>query len=111
MNVRKKGANFLNKFLEPKSNTSVHLFVRLAGLEGHLQDLIPQAVSVKASDGHGCLFVIGHRDEAKSSAFVSVEVADDFYVGDRTEWAEHLPQQAFVTILTQIVNEDAPARG
>lgn len=85
--------------------------MRLAGLEGDLEDLVSQAVSVEAGDGHGRLFVIGHCDETKTSAFVGVEVADDFDVGDCAEGAEHLPQQAFVTILTQIVNENAPARG
>lgn len=85
--------------------------MRLAGLEGDLQDLVPQAVSVEAGDGHGRLFVIGHRDEAKASAFVGVEVTDDFDVGDCAERAEHLPQKAFVAVLTQIVYENAPARG
>lgn len=85
--------------------------MRLAGLEGDLQDLVSQTVSIEAGNGHGSLFVIGHRDETKASAFVGVEVADDFDVGDCTEWAEHLPQQAFVAILSQVVNKNAPARG
>lgn len=85
--------------------------MRLACLEGNLQDFVPQAVSVEAGDGHGRLFVIGHCDEAEASAFVGVEVADDFDVGDCPERAEHLPQKAFVAILTQVVNENAPTRG
>lgn len=108
---RKKEKKKCASSQNPKVILSVLLFVRLAGLEGHLQDLVPQTVSVEAGDGHGRLFVIGHCDKAKASAFVGVEVADDFDIGDRAEWAEHLPQQAFIAILTQIVNENAPARG
>lgn len=99
------------KFFELKSNTLSFLFVRLAGFEGDLQDLVSQTISVQAGDGHGRLFIIGHCDEAKASTFVGVEVTDDFDVSDRAKWTEHLPQQAFITILTQVVNENAPARG
>lgn len=89
----------------------VPLLVRLAGFERHLQDSVSHAVSVQAGDGHCGLFVICHGNKPKPFAFVGVKVTDDLDIGDRTERTEHLPQDAFVDILTQVVDEDTPSRG
>lgn len=87
------------------------LLVSLAGLEGHLQDFIPQTVPVQAVDCHGGLLVVWHGDEAKAFALVGVEISDHFHVDNGAEWPEHLPQDCLVCVLTQIIDEDAPTTG
>lgn len=82
----------------------------LAGLEGHLKDLVPQPVPIQAVDGHGGLLVVGHGDEAETFTLVGVEVSDDFDVDDGTKRAEELPQDGLVGLLAQIVDEDTPTR-
>jgi len=83
--------------------------VALAGLKGHLQHLVSEPVAVQAGDGHGRLLVVRHGNEAKALALVGVEVADHLDVGDGAEGAEHLPKDALVGVLAQVVDEDAPA--
>lgn len=85
------------------------LVTPLAGFEGNLQDLVSNAVTVEAGDGHGGLLVVGHGDEAEAFALVGVEVSDDLDVGDGSERPEHLPQDAFVSVLAQVVDEDTPS--
>lgn len=87
------------------------LLVALAGLKGHLQDLVSEPVAVQAGDGHGRLLVVRHGNEAEALALVGVEVADHLHVGDGAEGAEHLPEDALVGVLAQVVDEDAPAGG
>lgn len=87
------------------------LLVALAGLEGHLQHLVAEPVAVQARDGHGRLFVVRHGDEAEALALVGVEVADHLDIGDGAKGAEHLPEDALVGVLAQVVDEDAPAGG
>ena len=87
------------------------LLVALAGLEGHLQYLVSEPVAVQACDGHGRLLVVRHGDEAEALALVGVEVSDHLDVGYGAEGAEHLPQEALVGVLAQVVDEDAPAGG
>ena len=84
--------------------------VCFVGLEGHLQDSVPEAVAVEAGDGHGRLVIVSHGDEAEAFALVCVEVADDLDVRDGAERPEHLPQDALVGVGRQVVDEDAPAR-
>ena len=83
--------------------------VLFAGLEGHLQHALAQAVAIEAGDGHGRLVVVGHGDEAEALALVGGEVTDDLDVGDRPEGPEQLPQNALVRFRRQVVHEDAPA--
>lgn len=83
----------------------------LAGLKGHLQYLVSEPVAVQAGDGHGRLLVICHGNEAEALALVGVEVSDHLDVGDGAKRAEHLPQDALVGVLAQVVDEDAPAGG
>lgn len=87
------------------------LLVALAGLEGHLQDLVSEPVAVEAGDGHRRLLVVCHGDEAEALTLAGVEVSDHLDVGDGAEGAEHLPQDALVGVLAQVVDEDAPAGG
>ncbi|KAA8581987.1 hypothetical protein FQN60_008727, partial [Etheostoma spectabile] len=70
-----------------------------------------QPVAVQAGDGHGCLLVVCHGNEAEALTLVGVEVSDHFDVGDGAEGAEHLPKDALVGVLAQVVDEDAPAGG
>ena len=81
----------------------------LAGLERHLQHAVAQAVAVQASDGHGCLVVIGHSDKAEALTLVGGKVTDDLDVSDGTEGPKELPQHALVRLWGQVVHEDAPA--
>lgn len=81
----------------------------LAGLEGDLQHAVSQAVAVETSDGHGCLVVVGHGDKAEALTFVGGEVTDDLDVCDGAEGPKQLPQDAFVSLGRQVVDEDAPA--
>ncbi len=91
---------------------TVPLLVRLVrGFERHLQDSVSHAVSVQAGDGHCGLLVICHGNKPKPFAFVGVKVTDDLDVGNSTERTEHLPQDAFIGILTQVVDEETPSRG
>lgn len=83
----------------------------LARLEGHLQHLVSEPVAVQTGYGHGSLLVISHGNEAKALALVGVEVADHLDVGDGAEGPEHLPKDALVCVLAQVVDEDAPAGG
>ena len=83
----------------------------LAGLKGHLQYLVSKPVAVQAGDSHGRLLVVRHGDEAEALALVGVEVTDHLDVGDGAEGTEHLPKDALVCILAQVVDEDAPAGG
>lgn len=87
------------------------LLVALAGLKGHLQYLVSEPVAIEAGDGHGRLLVVRHGDEAETLALVGVEVSDHLDVGDGAKGAEHLPQDALVCVLAQVVDEDAPAGG
>lgn len=80
-----------------------------AGLKGHLQYFFSKPVAVKAGDGHGRVLVVGHGDETKALALVGGEVADHFDVCDGAEGAEHLPEDGFVRLLAEVVDEDAPA--
>lgn len=84
-------------------------FVCFVGFERDLQNSVPEAVSVQAGNGHGRLVVISHGDKTKSFALVCVEVADDLDVCNGAERPEHLPQDAFVRVWSQVVDEDAPA--
>ena len=63
----------------------------LAGLKGDLQHAVGQAITIEAGDGHSCLLIVGHGDEAESFAFVGEEIPDDFDVGDGAERTEELP--------------------
>lgn len=85
------------------------LLVALAGLKGHLEYLVSKPVAVQAGDGHGRLLVVRHGNEAEALALVGVEISDHLDVSDSTEGAEHLPQDALIGILAQVVDEDAPA--
>lgn len=85
------------------------LLVALAGLKGHLQYLVSEPVAIQAGDGHGRLLVVRHGNEAESLALVGVEVSDHLDVGDGAERAKHLPKDALVGVLAQVVDEDAPA--
>ena len=88
---------------------SPSLFVTLGGLEGHLQDLVSKSVAVETGDSHGRLFVVRHGNEAKALALVGVEISDHLDIGDGTKGPKHLPEYALVSILAQIVDEDATA--
>ena len=68
----------------------------LVGLEGDLQDAVAQPIAVQAGDGHGCLVVVRHGDEAEALALVGVEVADHLDIVDSAEGPEQLPQDALV---------------
>ena len=83
--------------------------VLFAGLEGHLQHALAQAVAVEAGDGHGRLVIVGHGDEAKALALVGGKVADDLDIGDCPEGPEQLPQHTLIRLRRQVVHEDAPA--
>lgn len=83
-------------------------FVCFVGFERDLQHSVPEAVSVQAGDGHGGLVVVSHGDKTKSFTLVCVEVTDHLHVGDRSERAEHLPQDALVCVRRQVVDKDAP---
>lgn len=85
------------------------LFVAFAGLKGHLQYFVSEPVAVQTGDGHGRVLVVGHGDEAEALALVGVEVADDFDVCDGAKGAEHLPEDGFVRLLAEVVDENAPA--
>lgn len=87
----------------------IFLLVALAGLEGHLQYLVSEPVAVQTRDGHGRLLVVSHGNEAEALALVGVEVTDHLDIGDGAEGAEHLPKDALVGVLAQVVDEDAPA--
>lgn len=87
------------------------LLVALAGLKGHLQHLVSEPVAVQAGDGHGRLLVVGHGNEAEALALVGVEVSDHLDVGDGAKGTEHLPKDALVGVLAQVVDEDAPTGG
>lgn len=65
--------------------------VGLVGLERDLQDAVSQPVPVETGDGHGCLVVVRHGDEAEALALVGVEVTDDLDVVDCSEGPEQLP--------------------
>lgn len=81
----------------------------LAGFKRHLQDLVSQTVAIEACNGHSSLFIVSHGNKAKAFAFVSVEVTDDLDIGDCAKRAKHLPENAFVCVLAEVVDEDAPA--
>jgi len=83
--------------------------VLFAGLEGDLEHTVTQAVAVEAGNGHGCLLIIGHGNEAKTLALVGGKVADDLDVGDSTKGPKELPEDALVCLGRQVVDEDAPA--
>lgn len=84
-------------------------FVGLVGLERDLQDAVSQPVPVETGDGHGCLVVVSHGDKSEPFALVCVEVPDDLDVCDGAKRPKHLPQNAFVCIRSQVIDEDAPA--
>lgn len=84
-------------------------FVCFVGFERHLQNSVPEAVSVQAGDGDRRLVIISHGDETESFALVCVEVANDLDVCDGAERPEHLPQDALVCVWGQVVDENAPA--
>lgn len=84
-------------------------FVRFVGFERDLQNSVPEAVSVQAGDGHGCLVVVSHGDKSEPFALVCVEVPDDLDVCDGAKRTKHLPQNTFVCIRSQVIDEDAPA--
>lgn len=90
---------------------ALSLLVALAGLKGHLQYLVSKPVAVQAGDGHGRLLVVCHGNEAESLTLVGVEVSDHLDVGDGAKGTEHLPKDALVGVLAQVVDEDAPAGG
>lgn len=81
----------------------------LASLKGHLQYFISESVPVQAGDGYRCFLVVCHGNKAEALALVGVEISDNLDVSDGTKGTEHLPQDALVCILAQIVDEDAPA--
>lgn len=72
--------------------------VLLAGLEGHLQHPVSQAVPIKASDGHGSFVIVGHGDEAEALTFVGGKVAYHLDVGYGAKRSEELPQDTFVSL-------------
>lgn len=80
----------------------------LVSLEGDLQDAVTQPVAIETGNGHGCLIVIRHGDEAKAFALVGVEVTDHLDIVDGTERPKQLPEDTFIRIWRQIVHEDAP---
>lgn len=79
------------------------------GFERHLQNSVPEAVSVQTGNGHSGLIVISHGNKTKSFALVCVEVANDLDVCDGAKWAKHLPEDALICVRSQVVDEDAPA--
>lgn len=83
----------------------------LVGLKGHLQHPVSKPVAIQAGNGHGRLLVISHGNEAEALALVGVEVSNHLDIGDGAKGAKHLPQDALVSILAQVVDEDAPAGG
>lgn len=87
------------------------LLVSFVGLEGHLQDFVPQPVPIQAVDRHGGLLVVCHANEAETFALVGVKVSDHFNIDDGTKRPEQLPQHGLVRLLTQIIDEDTPTRG
>lgn len=87
------------------------LFVALTGFKGHLQHPVSKPVAIQAGNGHSRLLVICHGNKAEALALVGVEVSDHLDIGDGAEGAKHLPQDAFIGVLAQIVDEDAPAGG
>lgn len=80
----------------------------LASFERNLQNFISQPVTIQAVDRHGGLLIVGHGHEAEAFALVGVEISDHFNVDNSTERSKHLPQDGFVCILTQVIDEDAP---
>lgn len=99
------------------SNSPLHpivqlsLLVAFACFKGHLQYFVSKPVTVQAGDGHGRLLVVSHGNETEALALVGVEVTDHFDIGDSAKGAKHLPKDVLVSVLTQVVNEDAPAIG
>lgn len=87
------------------------LLVALACFKGHLQYLVSESIAIQAGNGHGRLLVVCHGDEAEALTLVGVEVTDNLDVGDGAEGAKHLPKDALVCVLAQVVDEDAPAGG
>lgn len=79
------------------------------GFERDLQHSVPEAVSIQAGDGHGCLVVVSHGDKTKSFALVCVEVANNLDVCHGTKRPKHLPKDAFICVWSQVVDEDTPA--
>lgn len=94
----------------PALPLSISSLVLLAGLEGHLQHPVSQAVPIKASDGHGSFVIVGHGDEAEALTFVGGKVADHLDVGYGAKWSEELPQDTFVSLRGQVVDKNAPSR-
>lgn len=72
--------------------------VCLVSLEGDLQDAVAQPVAIETGDGHGCLIVIRHGDEAKAFALVGVEVTNHLDIVDCAKGPEQLPEHALVRI-------------
>lgn len=84
-------------------------FVGFVGFKGNLQHSVSQAIAIEAGDGHGCLIVVGHGDEAESLALVGVEVTDDLDVVHCAKGAKELPEDTLIRIRGQVIDEDAPA--
>lgn len=93
------------------SALSYPLFVTFASLERHLQDFISKSVPIQALDCHGRFFVVRHGNKTEAFALAGVEISDHFHIDDSTKRPKKLPQDSFVGILTQIINEDAPTIG
>lgn len=87
------------------------LLVTFASLERHLQDFFSESVPIQAVDRHGRLFVVRHGNKTEAFALAGVEISDHFHIDDGTKRPKKLPQDGFIGILTQIINEDAPTIG
>lgn len=83
--------------------------VGFVGFKGNLQHSVSQAIPIEAGNGHGCLVIVGHGDEAKSLALVGVEVTDNLDVVHCSKGAEELPEDTLVRVRGQVVDEDTPA--
>lgn len=104
--VAHKGFN-----LENNTIGSLFLSLRLAlvGLEGHLKDPVAKSVSIETLDGNQGFVIIGHSDESKTFAFVSLQVSDDLDVLDSSKGSKQLPKNVLFSFRSKIVDKDAPA--
>lgn len=106
----------LQKTLFNGKNTNLEFFpvlvrfrLGVVRLEADLQYPVAEGVPVKGLDGNDGFVVVGHRDEAEALALVRLQVLDYLDALDRSERAEQLPEDIFLRLRGQVVDEDAPA--
>lgn len=64
--------NFLQK-----SKIEKHLIsFCFVSLKANLKNAISKRISVERLNGHDCILIVGHGDEAKALAFVGLQVTD-----------------------------------